>query len=381
MPYNSISDAKSAGFPTSAEGIDLTLSQINKLARIYDAIKAGKKVDNPMAVAWTQWKKLYSKSGDQWSANSEHDSIPEGYEPSSLAFHQPAALNYTEDARTGDTVFHDVILLAEGTWTDGHNRKPIHYSAKELSKMKIEKRNFKANHDIFGQLPITNEIGIIENEKYVTHPTPRWVGDVRIFPTQNGNDVITLLKRGAIKDISSELFSIHAHSKEGKTEATDILFMGAASVRTGACSVCTFNEGVETMTEQEAAQSGADSSTDENAEVAVLTKALQDEKDTDLKRLTAELEEAKKLRVNQTDAQLFAANQKIAELEAQNAEILRRFAALEHQKKAAELQKQIDELKATPIIHTRIESSPGPQRQIAELDSGEFYRVYSTDME
>ncbi|GAH83737.1 unnamed protein product, partial [marine sediment metagenome] len=39
MPYESIKAAKDAGFPTSAEGIDLTLAQINKLAEIYDAIK------------------------------------------------------------------------------------------------------------------------------------------------------------------------------------------------------------------------------------------------------------------------------------------------------------------------------------------------------
>jgi len=37
MPYDSIAAAKKAGFPTSAEGIALTLGQINKLAELYDA--------------------------------------------------------------------------------------------------------------------------------------------------------------------------------------------------------------------------------------------------------------------------------------------------------------------------------------------------------
>lgn len=54
MPYESIKAAIIAGFPTNAEGIPLTLSQINKLASIYDAIKTDEKAENPMAAAWTQ---------------------------------------------------------------------------------------------------------------------------------------------------------------------------------------------------------------------------------------------------------------------------------------------------------------------------------------
>jgi len=66
MPYSSIEKAKEASFPTKAEGIDLTIAQINKLASIYDAIKAEGNVDNAMAVAWTTWKKVYKKEGDSW---------------------------------------------------------------------------------------------------------------------------------------------------------------------------------------------------------------------------------------------------------------------------------------------------------------------------
>ena len=66
MPYDSIAAAKNDGFPTSAEGIDLTLAQINKLAEIYDAVKEAGTAKNPMAVAWTQWKKLYKKVDDAW---------------------------------------------------------------------------------------------------------------------------------------------------------------------------------------------------------------------------------------------------------------------------------------------------------------------------
>ena len=66
MPYDSIEAAKKAGFPTSAEEIDLTLPQINKLAEIYDAIKKVGTAKEPFAVAWTAWKEIYKKEGDKW---------------------------------------------------------------------------------------------------------------------------------------------------------------------------------------------------------------------------------------------------------------------------------------------------------------------------
>lgn len=66
MPYNSIQAAKDAGFPTSVEGVDLTLAQINKLSEIYDAVKEAGTAKEPFAVAWTAWKKLYRKERDRW---------------------------------------------------------------------------------------------------------------------------------------------------------------------------------------------------------------------------------------------------------------------------------------------------------------------------
>lgn len=66
MPYATIAQAKSAGFPTKAEGIAMTIAQINKLAAIYDAVKKNKAIKIPFAVAWAQWKKLYKKIKDSW---------------------------------------------------------------------------------------------------------------------------------------------------------------------------------------------------------------------------------------------------------------------------------------------------------------------------
>ena len=59
MPYSTISAAKVGNFPMSADGAPLTLAQINKLASIYDATGS-------MAIAWSQWKKLYKKEGNRW---------------------------------------------------------------------------------------------------------------------------------------------------------------------------------------------------------------------------------------------------------------------------------------------------------------------------
>ena len=71
MPYPNIEAAKKANFPTTAEDISLTLTQVNHLAEIYDAVKKQGDVENAMAVAWTQWKKLYEKKDVKWSRKAQ----------------------------------------------------------------------------------------------------------------------------------------------------------------------------------------------------------------------------------------------------------------------------------------------------------------------
>ena len=66
MPYKTLEEARAAEFPTSADDIELTLAQVNKLAELYDAIKAQGNADNAMAVAWTAWKRLYEKKDGKW---------------------------------------------------------------------------------------------------------------------------------------------------------------------------------------------------------------------------------------------------------------------------------------------------------------------------
>ena len=75
MPYDSIAAAKTAGFPTSAEDIPLTISQINELASLHDAIKEAGTAKNPMAVALTKWKELYEVKGKKWVLKKKTESM------------------------------------------------------------------------------------------------------------------------------------------------------------------------------------------------------------------------------------------------------------------------------------------------------------------
>ena len=67
MPYNSVSSAKKAGFPAKIDGVNLTITQINHLADIYDSIKKKGNVEEPMAVAISTFKKAYAKKGNKWA--------------------------------------------------------------------------------------------------------------------------------------------------------------------------------------------------------------------------------------------------------------------------------------------------------------------------
>lgn len=64
MPWTSIGDVPPQ--VKTHKGIPLTLSQANKWSSIYDALKGNPKLENPAAVAWSTWEKLYSIEGGKW---------------------------------------------------------------------------------------------------------------------------------------------------------------------------------------------------------------------------------------------------------------------------------------------------------------------------
>ena len=107
MPYDSIEEAKKAGFPTSTEEIDLTLAQINKLAEIYDAVKKAGTAKTPFAVAWAAWKEIYKIEGDKWVKIEKAESLKQ------LAVITNAELLSIES--------HDAILQTLERWIPGYD--------------------------------------------------------------------------------------------------------------------------------------------------------------------------------------------------------------------------------------------------------------------
>lgn len=303
-----------------------------------------------------------------------------------LAFMQPKSLSYTDEPN-GDTIFHDVILMAEGNWTDNYSKRTIRYPANLLASMKIEKRVMKMDHDIFNKLPLTNEIGVIENEKFVMHPTPRWIGNVRMWATQNGRDMATLLKRKHFNAISPEMFIQNpAMGEDGVIQGDGLIFMGAATVRQGACSLCKFNEGVETMANEgdggnPTTKVDGGNTTIETLE-AQLKKAVQD-KSTDVAALTAELQELTKQKTYRLVVELEAAHKEIADLKQLNTELIKKVAEQEKAVQLKELHRQIEEVTKQPVYHTKVSVTGASSGSIAsQLDSDpDFPMVSVRDLE
>jgi len=66
MPWKTVSAAKKAGAIINYQKKPISLSAINKLYEIYDAIKADGKADDPMAVAMDSWKDLIELKNGRW---------------------------------------------------------------------------------------------------------------------------------------------------------------------------------------------------------------------------------------------------------------------------------------------------------------------------
>lgn len=302
--------------------------------------------------------------------SDKQNAPPEGMAAATLSF---ASLDKVTDDPNGDIVFRGVTLMAEGTWTDGHSNTPTHYTGAELEKMRFEKMTMKLDHDIFGTLPLTNEIGIIENTRFVHDPIAKWLGDVRIYPTQNGKDAATLLRRGKITDISSELFLKPVTNSQTKAvQATAMVFMGAATVRQGACTVCKFNEGIN-MTDENEPKNPPEG---EGGDPAPGTTD-----DPDIAALEAAVKERELAQASHTAEELKLAHTTIAELTTANATLEARLLALEKDTRVKDLQKKLDIMASTPVAHTVVSGGVAglAAPQAIELDSGEFAAFSATD--
>ena len=71
MPYKSIAEAKEGNFPITLDDVNLSIDQVNKLAEIYDALKADGEIEEPMPIAITQFKKMFKIEQDKWIKKEE----------------------------------------------------------------------------------------------------------------------------------------------------------------------------------------------------------------------------------------------------------------------------------------------------------------------
>lgn len=209
MPYSSIDGAKDAGFPTKAEGILLNLTQINKLADIYDAIKERGGAKEPFAVAWTQWKKLYKKAGDKWvKVEKKTYDLPETFD------------------------IKGVEIFASG------KHKGHFYSDKDLEDMVVGfyetqselKPYIKLGHDDKQKLAQNSglpALGWIDN---VYKKGKKFIADFVKVPKK----VYELIKSGAYRRISSEIFwNIPVKGKTYKRLLKAVSFLGGDTPAVG----------------------------------------------------------------------------------------------------------------------------------------------------
>ena len=141
----------------------------------------------------------------------------------------------------GGLLIKDIIVLAEGTWTDSLVRTPLHYTAKTLSK---DAGNWVANgiwarHSGGSPRSINDKIGEIQHPRFSLEHKAVLADGFLHGRTQASRDVIELVKAGLVTDVSAEVGGREVWNAEAKrNEAASLAFYGLAIVDKGACDVC-----------------------------------------------------------------------------------------------------------------------------------------------
>ncbi len=279
MPYETKQSAKQSGFPTKAEGVSLTLAQINKLASIYDAIKESGKVKNPMAVAWTQWKKMYKKVGDKWKKKASENRM----------IANPIDLEFAEPGK-------EIEILKVGDW-DHPSYGPLKITDKDLDKF-VENFNKKIRND----LPINIE-----------HKTTE--GAVGWFKKlyKKGSSLLAKVEwtgkgRQLLKDKVFKYFSPEFYSTYDDPETREIyknVLVGGALTNTPyfkGLKAIVFSELTEDMTLKEILDKKVEDLTDEDKETLRKHKEqLTDEQTEKFKKVFEEEEEEEEEQKNNSE--------------------------------------------------------------------------------
>lgn len=135
----------------------------------------------------------------------------------------------------------DVILLAEGSWTDSNVRTPCYYSAAVLERYA---KNWLDNglwsrHPGGSPRSVADKIGKIVNTYY----SPEYkaiMGDLQFhLKSQLSRDIAEMVQNGLVNAVSVEIGGEEYYNRKSKVnEAVSIDGYGVAVVDRGACDVC-----------------------------------------------------------------------------------------------------------------------------------------------
>lgn len=216
----------------------------------------------------------------------------------------------------GGLMIKDIIVLAEGTWTDSLVRTPLHYTAKTLSKDAL---NWVANgiwsrHSGGSPRAIQDKIGEIRSPRFSLEHKAVLADGFLHGRTQASRDVIELVKAGLVTDVSAEVGGKEVWNAEAKRyEAASLAFYGLAIVDKGACEVCKLKH-------NEAGEPADGCQTDKTKEGGPMVDETKVDSETEKKLADLESEKAgfvKELAAlkDKLQADEKARNDRIAELE------------------------------------------------------------------
>ena len=173
MPYASMESAKKAGAKTMLDDCPLSLTQINKMAEMADAMKAEGKVDNPWAVTISNFKKSHKIENGRWVKKDG-----------------------AKEAAIFKQNIHETISLSEGQVLPDEEGGKKSYKAwwpllKEGPGNKAAKNYYskKAIESLVPIVPIRNKMFVSHAEGDVKpqERNPRdWVGSIRETKIENG---------------------------------------------------------------------------------------------------------------------------------------------------------------------------------------------------
>ncbi len=157
----------------------------------------------------------------------------------------------------------DVILLAEGSWTDSNVRTPCYYSPEVLEKYASNwlDNGLWSRHPGGSPRSVADKIGQVVNFYY----SPEYkaiMGDLLFHcKSQLSRDIAEMVQNGLVNAVSVEIGGEEYYNRKSKTnEAVSIDGYGVAVVDRGACDVCLIRH-----------KSAPDNITDNPADAEVIT--------------------------------------------------------------------------------------------------------------